>query len=136
SAGVALVLAMLMTALFNRMLIARDNGHIAIQRAFGAADAGIRNQYLTRMLLVLVLGVGVGTFAAATVGERLFTLMFEGMFGGFETLGQGTSQIDFVTNPLLAYGVLPAALLGAVALATVASSRTITAARISTLTTE
>ncbi|WP_454083361.1 FtsX-like permease family protein [Georgenia sp. Marseille-Q6866] len=136
SAAVAVALAALMTALFNRMLIARDQGQIAIQRAIGADNTGLRSQYLTRMLLVLLLGAVAGTLAATTIGERLFNLMFEGMFGGFETLGQGTSRIDFATNPLLAYGLLPAVLLGAVALATVASSRSISTATISTLTTE
>ena len=136
SAVVAVTLAMLMTALFTRMLIARDAGPIAIQRAVGADDAGLRRQYLTRIVLVLVLGVVVGTLAANTLGQGLFNLMFEGMFGGFESLGQGTSRIDFAVRPLLTYLVLPAALLVAVALATMASSRSISAASISTLTTE
>ena len=85
---------------------------------------------------MLVLGVVVGTLAANTLGQGLFNLMFEGMFGGFESLGQGTSRIDFAVRPLLTYLVLPAALLVAVALATMASSRSISAASISTLTTE
>jgi hypothetical protein len=62
--------------------------------------------------------------------------MFEGMFGGFEMLGQGTSRIDFVVVPLLTYVALPAALLAAVAVATRASSRSISANSISTLTIE
>jgi len=136
SAVVAVALAMLMTALFTRMLVARDAGQIAIQRAVGAGDAGLRGQYLTRILLVLVLGVIVGTVAANTLGEGLFNLMFEGLFGGFETLGQGTSRIDFAVNPLLAYVALPAALLGSVAAATAASSRLTGNASISALTTE
>jgi putative ABC transport system permease protein len=136
SAVVAIALAVLMTALFTRMLIARDAGQIAIQRAIGADDAGLRSQYLTRILLVLVLGVVIGTLAANTLGQTLFNLMFEGMFGGFETLGQGTSRIDFAVNPLLAYIVLPAALLVTVTAATTASARSISAADISTLTTE
>lgn len=136
SAVAAIALAMLMTALFNRMLLARDTGQIAVQRAIGADDAGLRRQYLTRMLLVLVAGVLVGTFAANTVGETLFNLMFEVMFGGFEALGQGTSRIAFAVQPLLAYLLLPAALVGGVTLATVASSRAIATATVSSLTTE
>jgi putative ABC transport system permease protein len=85
---------------------------------------------------VLVLGVLVGTVAANTLGERLFNLMFEVMFGGFETLGQGTSRIDFTVSRLLAYLALPAALLASVTAATFVSSRSISAADISTLTTE
>jgi putative ABC transport system permease protein len=136
AAVAAVALAVLMTALFTRMLVARDAGQIAIQRAIGADDAGLRRQYLTRMLLVLVGGVVVGTLAANTLGETLFNLMFEGMFGGFETLGQGTSRIDFAVRPLLAYVVLPAALLAAVTVTTAASSRAISGADISALTTE
>jgi putative ABC transport system permease protein len=136
SAITAIALAVLMTALFTRMLVARDAGQIAIQRAIGADDAGLRSQYLTRILWVLVLGVAVGTLAANTLGQTLFNLMFEGLYGGFETLGQGTSRIDFAVDPLLAYVLLPAALLISVAAATVASVRSISAADISTLTTE
>lgn len=136
SVAVAVALAALMTALFTRMLIARDAGQIAIQRAVGADDAGLRRQYLTRILLVLVLGVVAGTVAANTLGESLFNLMFEGMFGGFETLGQGTSRIDFAVYPLLAYLALPATLVGSVILATAASSRAIANPSISTLATE
>ena len=136
SAVVAVALAVLMTALFTRMLVARDAGQIAVQRAVGADDAGLRRQYLTRVLLVLVLGIAVGTLASNTAGERLFNLMFEGMFGGLEALGQGTSRIDFAVNPLLAYLLLPLALLTAVTVATGASSRSISDADISALATE
>ena len=136
SAVVAVTLAMLMTALFTRMLIARDAGPIAIQRALGADDAGLRRQYLTRVVIVLVLGVVVGTLAASTVGQGLFNLMFEGMYGGFESLGQGTSRIDFAVSPLLTYLALPGALLTGVAAATIASTRSISTTSISTLTTD
>jgi putative ABC transport system permease protein len=136
SAVVAIALAVLMTALFTRMLVARDSGQIAIQRAVGADDAGLRSQYLTRILLVLVLGVIGGTLAANTLGEGLFNLMFEGLFGGFEPLGQGTSRINFAVNLLLAYVAPPAALLGTVAVTAAVSCRSISAATLSTLTTE
>ena len=136
SAVAAVALAVLMTALFTRMLIARDAGQVAIQRAIGADDAGLGRQYLTRILLVLVLGVIAGDVAAMTFGETLFNLMFEGMFGGLEALGQGTSRIDFAVDPLLVFLALPAALAGAVAMATAASSRAISHAHISTVATE
>jgi putative ABC transport system permease protein len=136
AALVAIALTVLMTAMFTRMLLARDAGPIAIQRAIGADDAGLRVQYLTRIVVVLVLAVVVGTVAANTLGERLFNLMFEWMYGGFETVGQGTSRIDFAVQPLLAYVLLPVALLAAVVGATVASSRSIATTDISSLTTE
>ena len=136
SAVVALALAALMTALFVRMLLARDAGQIAVQRAVGADDAGLRAQYLTRVLLVLLLGVVAGTVASNTLGQAMFNIMFGGLFGGFEAIGQGTSRIAFTVQPLLTVLALPAALLATVILATSASSRSISDARISTLTTE
>ncbi len=132
---VAVALAALMTALFARMLLARDSGPISIQQGIGTGDAGLRGQYLTRILLVLVVGVVIGTVAANTLGERLITLMFEAMFGGFERRGQGTSRIDLVVDPRFAYLLLPIALLAVVALATLAGSRSITTASISSLVT-
>jgi putative ABC transport system permease protein len=135
SAVVAIALAVLMTVLFTRMLIARDAGQLAIQRAIGADDAGLRQQYLTRILLVLVLGVLIGTIGANTLGERLFNLMFEAMFG-FENLGQGTSRIDFAVSGVLAYLVLPLTLLVSVTAATFVSCRSIAGADIAALTTE
>ncbi len=136
AAVAAVALAVLMTALFARMLIARDAGQIAVQRAIGADDTGLGRQYLTRVLLVLVLGVIAGDIAAMTFGETLFNLMFEGMFGGLAALGQGTSRIQFAVDPLLVFLALPAALATAVALATAASSRAISHAHISALATE
>jgi hypothetical protein len=74
--------------------------------------------------------------AANTLGEWVFNLMFEVMFGGFETLGQGTSRIDFDVNPLLVYMALPAALGAAVTASTAASSRSISQTSLSALATE
>lgn len=122
---VAIALAALMTAMFTRMLLARDGAQIAIQRAIGIDDAGLRRQYLTRILLVLGAGVVAGSLAAGTAGESMFNLMFEAMFGGFEVIGQGTSRIDFDVQPLLTVLAVPAALLTAVALATRGATRTI-----------
>lgn len=133
---VAVALAVLMAGLFVRMLLARDQSRIAIQRALGVDDAGLRQQYLTRILLLLLLGVVLGTVAANTLGEGLFNLLFEGLFGGFEALGRGTSRIEFAVRPLLVYAALPAVLLAAVTGATVAACRSIGTAGISSLTTE
>ena len=136
SAVVAVLLAVLMTAMFTRMLLARDASQIAVQRAIGVDDTALRRQYLARTLIVLVAGVAVGVLASNTVGESMFNLAFEAMFGGFETLGQGTSQIAFDVDPLLTLLALPGALLAAVALATAAATRTVRATSISSLTTE
>lgn len=137
AALVAVALAVLMTSLFTRMLVARDTGQIAIQRAIGADDDGLRLQYVARILIVLVLGVVLGTVAANTIGQGAFNLLFEAVLGGFETMGQGTSKITFTIQPLLAYVALPAALAAAVALAArSASARAISRASVTDITTE
>ncbi|MGJ3509651.1 FtsX-like permease family protein [Enemella sp. A6] len=133
SVGVAVALAAMITVMFTRMLLAGDTAPIAIQRALGAGDSGIRTQYLTRILVVLLLGVPLGIVAALTAGQAMFNLMFEGMFGGLEFLFRGTSRIEFVSNPLLSAVALPAVLLLTVAAATVASCTTITRTTINSL---
>lgn len=136
SALVAVALAVLMTAMFTRMLLAGDNTQIAIQRGIGVSDSDIRVQYLTRILVVLALGVPIGIGLALTLGQSMFNLMFEGMFGGIGYLFRGTSRIEFITSPALTALALPAVLITAVALATVASFRTITRTGVASLVTE
>ncbi|MFD0865951.1 FtsX-like permease family protein [Tessaracoccus lubricantis] len=131
-----LLLAVLMTGMFTRMLLAGDASQIAIQRAVGAPEGSIRAQYLTRILVVLALGVPLGIWLALTAGQGLFNLMFEGMFGGMAYLFQGTSRIEFITNPWLTALALPAALFVGVGLAVFAATRTIRTASVSSLVTE
>lgn len=135
SALAAMLLAVLMTMMFTRMLLASDRGQVAIQRAIGATDRDVRAQYLTRILAVLVLAVPVGLLGAATVGERLFNLIFEVMFGGTASLLQGTSQIDLLIGPALAAAVA-AALILAVGAATAVATREVGNAGISSLNVE
>ncbi len=119
----AIGLAVLMTTMFLRMLLAGDASQIAIQRALGNTDGGIRTQYLTRILLVLLAGIPAGVLAAVTLGEGMFNLMFEGLFGGFEYLFRGTSQISFAINGWLTWLALPLAMFTAVAVAVRVGSR-------------
>lgn len=121
AAAVAIALAVLVSVLTTRMLLAGDAGQIAIQRALGTPDTSIRSQYATSMLTCLAIGVPLGAVAAATAGQALFNVLFEGLYGGLQLLGQGTSRIDFVADPLVTGLGLPLVLAAAVIAATVAS---------------
>lgn len=119
--AVALVLAALMTIMTTRLVLAADAGQIAIQRAVSMSDGAVRSQYRTQVLAALAVGLPLGVFGAATFGQSVFNLLFEGLYGGFEMVGQGTSRIEFVFAPLLTFGVLPLALAVVVAGATAAA---------------
>lgn len=126
AAGVSLVLAALITVMTTRMVLASDAGQIAIRRAIGMRDAAIRSQYATQVLVVLLVAVVLGVLGAASLGESIFNLLFEGLYGGFEMLGRGTSRIEFLAAPLLNLVALPAVFALVVAGATLAACRDIT----------
>jgi putative ABC transport system permease protein len=115
--AVGLCIAMLITALFLRMLVRKDARRIAVMTGLGFPVRGIRVQYLTTALLLLVFGIGAGSIFSNTAGQRLVSFLW-----GF----MGAGHIEFVIEPLSAYVLMPALLMGAVALTTLASIRGIT----------
>lgn len=100
AAAVAVTLAALLAVLISRLWRATDAAPLSIQRALGASPLTLRAPYLTRMLVTLVLGLAVGAAFSLSLGQGLFNLLIEGMFGGMEHLFQGTSRIDLVLDPL------------------------------------
>lgn len=118
---VGLVVSVLITSLFLKMLISRDAGSIAIMKSLGFSLRHIRMQYLTRSLVLLGLGIVLGTVFANTLGQDIVSLLWSFM---------GASHIKFVIDPLQAYLVYPLLLAGAVSVATVISIRGIRDANI------
>lgn len=111
-AAAAVVLAV--TLLFMKMLVAKDRYSIAVMRAVGFQSSDIRCQYAWRAVLVMVLGITVGTILAGTVGESLSG-------AAIASIGAGTFQ--FQVNPLATYVVSPLVLLASTLLATVWGTR-------------
>lgn len=109
---VGLLVAMLMTALFLKMLIARDASQIAIMKGLGFSLRHIRVQYLTRAITLLVVGIILGTLFSNTAGQRLVSVLWGLM---------GASHIRFVIAPLQAYLLLPLLLMAAVSVTTIIS---------------
>lgn len=107
--AIALSVSVLITALFLRMLIAKDYSQIAIMKSIGFSLCNIRVQYVTRALAVLLIGIVIGTVISNTAGQMLVSVLLSFM---------GASHIDFVINPLQAYLLCPLILLLAVTITT------------------
>jgi len=104
---VGLSVAVLITSLFLTMLVSKDASQIAIMRSLGFSLRNIRVQYLSRALLLLGLGIVLGTVFSNTLGQRLVSALWAFM---------GASQIRFVINPVQAYVLLPLLLMLAVSI--------------------
>jgi putative ABC transport system permease protein len=96
--AVALIVTILITLLFMRMLVVKDRYAIAVMKAFGFTDGDIKAQYLARAVGVLLVGVLVGTLLANTLGQTL---------AGMVIAAFGAASFTFVINPWVAYLLSP-----------------------------
>lgn len=71
---ITVLMIVLITALFLRMLLSKDVSQIAIMRSIGLTSKQIRHQYMAGMLMVLVLGILFGALASNYIGEFLVSL--------------------------------------------------------------
>ncbi len=113
---IAGLVTILITSLFLKMLIAKDISQIAIMRSIGISLRAIKIQYFTRALLVLNLGIVVGTVTANTLGQRLLSAVLSIM---------GASRIEFIINPLEAYILSPMTMMFIVTMTTLVSTKSI-----------
>ncbi|MDQ6419555.1 ABC transporter permease [Paenibacillus sp. LHD-117] len=107
--AVALVITVLVTLLFMKMLVAKDRYSIAVMKAFGFANSDIKSQFVSRSVFVLIVGIVVGTLLANTLGEKL---------AGAVISSFGASTFQFAVNPLSAYLLSPLMMICAVLIAT------------------
>jgi len=107
---IGIIVSVLITLLFFRMLITKDYQRIAIMRSIGFSQGAIRIQYLVSSLLLLLFGIGVGTLFSNTLGQRVVSFLWSFM---------GASRIEFVIDPIRAYILIPLALMAAVAFTTI-----------------
>ncbi|MFJ7735656.1 FtsX-like permease family protein [Lysinibacillus sp. NPDC097287] len=108
--AVALILTVLVTLLFMKMLVAKDRYSIAVMKSFGFTNSDISAQYVSRSVLVLVVGIILGTLLANTLGEVLAGAIISSF---------GASTFKFVVDPLSAYLFCPLLLICSVLLATI-----------------
>lgn len=106
---VTVLLTVLVTVLFMKMLVAKDRYPIAVLKSLGFKGADIRGQYLTRSVIVLALGVVIGTILANTLGEYVGIAIVSTF---------GATSFDFVVNPFFAYMISPLLIAACVYIAT------------------
>lgn len=108
--GAALLLSMLITVLFMKMLAAKDRQSISVLKAIGFTNADIQLQYVTRTVFILIVGIVMGTILANTLGEILAGALISTF---------GASTFHFTINPLTAYVLSPLLLISTVLIATI-----------------
>lgn len=108
--AVALIITIFITLLFMKMLITKDRHTIAVLKSFGFTNSDIKMQYIARSIVVLIIGIVVGTVLANTLGEMLTGLMISSF---------GATTFHFTVNPLAAYLISPLLMVCAVLIATI-----------------
>ncbi|WP_098747688.1 ABC transporter permease [Paenibacillus sp. EZ-K15] len=106
---VALMISVLITLLFMKMLVAKDRYSIAVMKALGFTNSDIKVQYVSRSVFVLIVGIVLGTLLANTLGE---------MLAGAVISSFGASAFHFAVNPLSAYLYSPLMMIASVLIAT------------------
>jgi len=109
---IAIIVSILITSLFLKMLIAKDLSQIAIMRSIGLSLRDIQIQYMTRALVILNSGIIVGTIISNTAGQSILSVVLSTI---------GASNIEFVVNPIEAYIMSPAVLIIMVTITTLGS---------------
>jgi len=92
---VAVLITGLITSLFMKLLLVKDKKEIATLKAIGLTNQEIRNQYLARSLTILVIGIGLGTGLAMTLGKTI---------SGLVSAGLGGVSVQLTGSPLIYLG--------------------------------
>ncbi|WP_086350604.1 ABC transporter permease [Candidatus Enterococcus clewellii] len=99
SVAVALLITGLVTSLFIKLLIVKDRKEIAALKAIGYTNKDISSQYLSRSLIVLVIGLIGGTVLASTLGPVLAKIMMAMM--GMTAFDLSGSLLIYLGCPVL-----------------------------------
>ncbi len=113
---IAILVTVLITSLFLKMLITRDRSQIAIKKSIGIPIKDIKIEYITKSLIVLNLGIIIGTLISNTLGQMLFSVVLSMM---------GAPEFEFIINPFEAYIISPITMIIIVSLTTLLSIKSI-----------
>lgn len=103
--AIALIIVVLITALFLKMLLSKDMSQIAIMRSAGLSSKDIKHQYMAGTLMVLVGGIILGVLASEYIGEFLVSTAMSSM---------GVAKIQFVNIAWQTWLLCPLALIAVV----------------------
>lgn len=96
---VALAITALITALFMKLLLAKDKKEIATIKALGFTNKDLGKQYLARSVAILLIGLSFGTVLSMTLGKTLAAAM-AAMVGMVNVQMSGTPLI-YIGCPIL-----------------------------------
>ncbi|MFW6035836.1 MAG: ABC transporter permease [Halothermotrichaceae bacterium] len=113
---VAVLVMILIISLFSKMLTARDMTQIAIKRSLGISLQKIKIEYISRALLVLNLGIVVGTILSNTLGQYLLGVVLSFF---------GAPDMVFTINPLESYILTPIIMIAIVTITSLLSMKSI-----------
>lgn len=85
--AIAVIIVVLITALFLKMLLSKDMSQIAIMQSVGLTSKNVKHQYMAGTLMVLILGIILGVLASDYLGELLVSMAMSSM---------GAARIQFV----------------------------------------
>ena len=120
---VAFFISFLITLLFVKMLVSKDRYSIAIMKSIGYNSKDVCFQFIVRILLVAIAGIGLGILVSITMGEHIAGLMISSF---------GATSFSFEINGIFTYLVCPALMLIAVYTATLISSQSVKSINIAT----
>ena len=106
---VSVIITLLITALFIKMLIAKDRQAVALLKTLGFYTKDLKIQYITRSLVVVGLASIVGIVLASTLGE---------VVGGMLISSFGGAAFKLMAWPVMTYFICPLLLIGSVIIAT------------------
>ena len=110
---VAVVVTLLVILLFMKLLTAKDRYSIAVLKSVGFTGSDISRQYIWRSVLVVILGILLGSVLAGTLGERI---------AGVAISSLGAAAFQFTEDPLSFFVLSPVVLLFTALAATIAGT--------------
>jgi len=113
---IVVLITVLITSLFIKMLTAKDKSQIAVKKAIGISLKNIKLEYITKALFVLNLAIVLGTITANTLGEKIISAALTIV---------GAAEISFKINILQAYIMIPLLLIVIVSLTVLWSLKSI-----------
>ncbi|MCB2295410.1 ABC transporter permease [Clostridium algoriphilum] len=100
--AIAVIIVILITALFTKMLLSKDMSQIAIMRSVGLTSKNVKHQYMAGILMVLILGIILGVLASNYLGEFLVSMAMSSI---------GAARIQFVVVAWQTFLLCPLALI-------------------------
>lgn len=98
SITIALALLVLITSLFTKMIVIKDQYEISILRSIGLSKKNIIIQYILRIIMVSLVAIVIASVIGNTFGASIVSLLMSFL---------GASKIDFIIDPIMVYLKIP-----------------------------